>query len=157
DRATQLWFDQVTNLLFKYRYAPLANFTGQNQNNYQELGAFGNGAMFIDKLDSRTVPGARGIRYKSIPFGEMFWRENHQGMIDGFVRWMRLTAYQAAQKFGVDRLPPNLISPLQQHSQWQYNFLHCVRPRHDYDPERLDVKGLPYGSYYVSIEGRTLM
>src|SRR3974390_1146770 len=37
DRLTRLWFEQVTRILFKYRYAPLANFTGQNQNTFQEL------------------------------------------------------------------------------------------------------------------------
>lgn len=157
DRLTRLYFDEVTRILFKYRYAPLANFTSQNQNNYQELGAFGNGGMFIDALDSRLAHGARGIRYKSLPFGEIFWRENHQGMVDGFVRWMKLTAAQAAQKWGKENLPANLISPLQSHSQWLYTFLHCVRPRDDYDPGRYDARRMPFGSYYVSVDGQCLM
>lgn len=157
DRATRLYFEQVTDLLFKHRYMATANFTGQNQNNWQELGAFGNAAMFIDRLDGRLFGGARGARYKSIPLGELFWRENHQGSIDGFVRWFRLTAYQAVQKWGIERLPANLHSALAQNSQWTYNFLHCVRPRADYDPERYDARGMPYGSYYVSIEGQCLM
>lgn len=157
DRATRLWFDAATDIIFKYRYAPLANFTSQNQNNFQELGAFGNAAMFIDRLDGRLHHGSRGLRYKSIPFGEIFFRENHQGMVDGFHRWFRLTAYQAVQKWGMERLPTGLHSALQSNSQWGYNFIHCVRPREDYDPGRFDAKAFPYGSYYVSIEGQCLM
>lgn len=157
DRETRLWFDDVNRILFKYRYDPHANFTGQNQNNFQSLGAFGNGAMFVDKFDGTNYGKTRGIRYKAIPLGELFLRENHQGLVDGFIRWFRLTAYQASQKWGMERLPANLHASLKSNSQWQYNFLHCVRPRRDYDPERLDRRGLPFSSYYVSLEGQCLM
>jgi hypothetical protein len=157
DRQTKLWFEQVNRILFRYRYSPHANFTGQNQNNWQSLGAFGNAAMFIDRFDSTNYGNIPGLRYKAIPLGELFMRENHQGLVDGFVRWFRLTAYQAVQKWGIDALPATLHAPLKQKSQWQYNFLHCVRPRMDYEPDRLDHRGLPFSSYYVSLEGRCLM
>jgi hypothetical protein len=35
DRATQLYFDAVSKLLFKYRRNPLANFRGQNNANWR--------------------------------------------------------------------------------------------------------------------------
>jgi hypothetical protein len=157
DRGTRLWFEQATDILFKYRYSPMANFASQNQSNYQSLGAFGTGGMFIDRLDSRWHNGIAGLRYKSIPLGELFLRENHQGIIDGFIRWFKLTAYQAVQKWGRDALPEGLKAPLEQGSEWRYNFLHCVKPRDDHDPDRLDVRALPFSSYYVSVEGQCLM
>lgn len=157
DRLTRLWFEQATNILFKYRYAAVANFTGQNQNNWRGVGAYGNAAMFVDALDTRLFGGARGLRYKAVPMGEMYWRENHQGQIDGFIRWFKLTAAQAAQKWGIARLPVGLHTALSTNSQFPYQFLHCVRPREDYDPQRYDARALPYGSYYVSIEGQCLM
>lgn len=157
DRATKLWFELVTKILFGYREDPTANFTGQNQAVYQSLGAYGNGLMLIDKFDGRQYGGKKGLRYKACRLGEMFLRENHQGIVDGFCRWFRLTAYQAAQKWGLDWLPATMHTSLRQHSPWQYNFIHCVRPRKDHDPERYDAKALPWGSYYVSLEGRCLM
>ena len=157
DRATRLWFEQVTKLLFKYRYSPVANFAGQNNNNFQSLGAFGNGAMYVDAFDGRQHHGARGLRYKAVPLGEMFFHENHQGLIDGFIRWFRLTARQAVQKWGIGRLPPGLHAALQNNSEFPYNFLHCVQPRTDYDPGRYDAKSLPFASHYVSVEGNCLM
>jgi hypothetical protein len=158
DRATRLWFESATKLLFQIRYAANANFAAQNYNNWQSLGAFGNSTMFVDKFDNRWHRGTRGLRYKSVPLGETFFGENHQGKVDRMIRWFRLTAYQAVQKWGLDNLPEALLAPLQKDSQWRYSFLHCVRPRgDDYDPEALDARSLPFSSYYVSIEGRCLM
>lgn len=152
DRATRLWFEEVTKILFKERYAPNANFSAQNQNNYQSLGAFGTAAMFVDDFDHP----AGGLRYKAIPLGELFLRENHQGLIDGFIRWFRLTARQAEQKWP-GQLPDTLRAALEKNSEQPFDFLHCVKPRSDYDPERLDARGKPFGSYYVSLQGRCLM
>jgi len=157
DRQSRLWFEKTNRTLFRMRYATNANFSGQNYNNWQSLGAFGNATMYIDAFDGRWHGGERGLRYKAVPLGETYYGENHQGKVDRMIRWFRLTAYQAVQKWGLKNLPANLKAPLAQESQWPYQFLHVVRPRHDYDPDRLDAKGLPFASYYVSIEGQCLM
>ncbi len=158
DRATRLWFEDTTRRLFKYRYDAMANFASQNQNNYIQLGAFGTLGMFIDEFDNDLHPFTKGIRYKSIPAGELFIRENHQGLVDGFIRWFRLTARQAWQKWGkMGTFPEILKMPLEKGSEQPYNFIHRVIPRNDWDPDRLDSRGKPYASYYVSIEGRSLL
>jgi len=159
DRDTRLWFEQVTKLLFRYRYAQNANFVGQNYNNWQSLGAFGNFTMFVDKLDSRMQPGARGLRYKSVPLGETFFGENHQGMVDRIHRYFRLTPYQCVQKFGEDWTPPQLLEAYKKDSQAVYDFLHVVRPRddNDYDPDRIDERGKPFESYYISMTGQCMV
>lgn len=157
DRPTRLWFEQVTRILFRHRYAPRANFAAQNQNNFQSLGAFGNGAMFADEFDS-ALGGGAGIRYKAVPLGEMFFRENHQGMVDGAIRWLRLTAAQAWQKWGKSgRFPPSLFPALESRSPLPFDFLHRIVPRTDYDPDRLDARGKPFTSYYVAMNDRLLV
>lgn len=158
DRATRLWFEQATKILFKMRYAPIANFSSQNQNNFLQLGAFGVQGMFIDEFDNALHPSQRGIRYKSIPVGELFIRENHQGLVDGFIRWFRLSARQAWQKWGALGTFPAMLEPaLKMDSETPYNFIHRVVPRTDWDPDRLDERGKPYASYYISLEGRSLL
>lgn len=158
DRASRLWFEQATRILFKYRYAPLANFASQNQANFQILGAFGTMGMFIDAFDpSESVHAERGVRYRSIPLGELFIRENHQGLVDGFIRWMRMAPRQILQKFGRENFPVVLRPALEQNSEMLYDVLHCVIPRTDYDPDRLDFRGMPFTSYYVSMEGKALL
>lgn len=157
DRDTRLWFEEATRILFKHRYAPHGNFSSQNQNNYQSLGAFGNLGMFVDEFDN-TLGGGRGLRYRAVPLGELFFRENHQSMVDGCIRWFRLTAHQAWAKWGKSgRFPASLYPALEGNSQTPYDFLHRVVPRTDYDPDRLDARGKPYTSYYVGMQDRLLI
>jgi hypothetical protein len=157
DRQTRLWFEDLTRVLFTQRYKANANFSAQNYNNWQSLGAFGNATMFCDAFDARFYGGERGLRYRAVPLGETFFGENHQGKVDRMIRWFRLTAFQAAQKWGLNALPPGLHTALHEQSKWPYSFLHSVKPREDYDPQRMDVRGKPFASYYVSVDGQCLM
>lgn len=156
DRATRLWYEQASQILFSQRYDPVANFSSQNQQNYQSLGAFGTCAMFIDQAVNEWNNPIPKLRYRAIPIGELFIHENHQGQVDSVIRWFRLTARQALQKFG-DRAPAVLRTAFEKHSDQPFNFLHRITPRYDFEPGRLDEKGKPYVSYYVSIEGRSLL
>lgn len=154
DRAVRLWFDEVTRLLFQYRYAPKANFASQKHENYLTLGAFGTSVLFTDALVDRFE---RGLRYRSVPLGQCFFMENHQGLIDRNYRRFPLTARQAVQQFG-DALPKTILEEARTSRAEQVHwFLHKVAPRDeaDYDPERKDLKGMPFVSCYVSITGQT--
>ena len=155
-RQVRLWCEFATNVLFKLRYAPHAGFTAQNTMYYRNLGAYGTPGMFIDEFDNTMYPWESGIRYKCMSTGELFIRQNHQGLVDGFVRWFKLTARQAYQKWG-DRIPAILYAPLAANSEMLYDFIHRVVPRDDYDPQRLDARGKPYASYYLSMTGRALL
>lgn len=157
NRDARLWFEQGTRTLFKERYAPLANFAGQNQQNFQSLGAFGTGGMLIDQARDASGQLIRGLRYKALPLGELFLRENHQGLVDGFIRWFRLTALQAVQQFGRDKLPDALVPSLDQQSQTKFNFLHRVAPNADYEKGYIGPKGMKFTSYYVCIEGQCIL
>lgn len=156
DRATRLWFEAVTNLLFKIRYAPIANFSSQNQQNYQSLGAFGNGTMFVDQAVGPDGTKLRALRYKALPIGEIYLKENHQGLIDGFIRVFRLTARQALQKWGT-KCPEGIQQAAEKFSQTPIMFMHRVCPRIDYDPQRIDARGKLFASYYVCIDHKCLM
>lgn len=155
NREVRLWFEQASRLLFKARYAPTANFAGQNFANYQGLGAFGNMGLYIDQLKDMHGKPARGLRYKSIPIGELYIRENHQGIVDSFVRWFRLTARQAMQRW--DNLPDAIQEAAKQQSEALFEFYHCVVPNDECDPLSLRSDKAPYASYYVSLTGRCLL
>ncbi len=151
NRDAKLWFEQVVKILFKMRYAPKANFASQNQQNYEGLGAFGTGCMFVDELSTG------GTRYKAVPLGQIYFRENHQGIIDSAYRYFDLSARQAAQKFGMDKLPDQIKNKLKTSPDSPCWFLHTVKPREDYDPDRLDFRGMEIESCYVSVEGQKLI
>lgn len=149
DRQVRLWFEEVNRLLFKYRYAPSANFASQNQMTYKSLGAYGTGATFIDTLDDETI----GFRYKHIHLGDLYFMENHQGIIDRVFRRFHMTARQAMQKFG-DALPDQIKEKAKTRPEDIFYFVHRVSVNKNRDPERLDSRGKRYLSHYVSEVGK---
>ena len=151
NKGVQDYFQSVNNILFEQRYAPKANFSSQNQMQYSSLGAYGTGIMFIDAL-----AGENGLRYRNVHLGELYLQENHQRIVDRVCRYFSMTARQAFQKFG-DVLPDSIKSALTNDPERKYFFLHWVIPRQDREPFRLDYKGMPYASYYISLEGRKLL
>ncbi len=153
DRSVRLWFEEVNRLLFKHRYAPQSNFASQNQQNYKSLGAFGTGCVYADELH-----GAPGLRYRAIHLGEIFFVENHQGLVNRAYRKFKLTARQAVTQFGSDKLPEQIVSALVNHPERTFDFVHCVKPREDnYDNSRADYMGMPFASYYLSMEGKKVV
>lgn len=157
DRDTRMWFQDVTRLLFQFRYAPTANFVSQNQANFGMLGAFGNMVMFVDQFQGEgDLRKVRGLRYKSVPLGECFFRENHQGVINHVVRHFKMTAAQVMRRWP-ERFPEVLRPALESGSLTPFWVLHRVCPREDYDPERLDDKGKAYESTYLSYEGKCIL
>lgn len=155
DRAVRLWYEQATRILFRLRYQPIGNFSAQNSNVYEELGAFGNGIMFADQAMDYNGRPLRAIRYKNIPLGQMFMRENHQGLIDGFCRWFRLTAHQAIMMFDPaftgKVLNEQIYEAAKQNSQTPYDFLHRVCPNREYEGGRIGPRGKQFASYYISL------
>lgn len=150
-RDVQVWFDELNQLLFKYRYAPKANFSSQNQKNYRALGAYGTGSLFIDELDKEP-----GIRYRYIHLAQIYFQENHQGIVDKAMRYFPLTARQAYQKWG-DKCGDEIKSKLSTSPDAQYWFLHAVEPNTELSYGRADHKGMEYSSCYVGIQGQTLL
>lgn len=152
DRQTKLWFEEANRLLFKYRYAPEANFASQNQQNYKSLGAYGTGVVFTDEL--ATAPG---LRYRNCHLSEMFLRENHQGLVDGVFRKFPMRARQVIQKWGKTG-PKEALERIEtaakKNPDQTFFFLHVVEPREDYDGERIDFRGMPFRSCYIMLEGK---
>lgn len=151
DRATRLWFQNATRALFKHRYAPTAGFSGQNQLIYKGLGGFGTGHMFVDRLS--TGPG---LRYKAVPLGQTYFKENHQGIVNGFIRIFHLTSKQSIDMFG-DDCPEKIREAAKANRMGRWEFMQRVTERQDYDPDRMDVKGKRYASFYISIDCKMLV
>jgi hypothetical protein len=154
NRAARLFFDDLTDMLFNYRYRPVANFVGNSQQSYLGMGAYGNGALFIDQPDN-----ARGLRYRNMHLGETYFAENHAGIVDTVYRCFWLTARQIIQQFGRTAVPEAITAAADQPTQADKKFeiLHCVYPSTDYDPTRLDALGRPYASLYILVQDQSLL
>ena len=146
----QEYLDEVTQILFQVRYSPRANFASQAHENYISLGAFGSGAILIDDIVGY------GIRYKSIHLSEIYFCENHAGIIDKVHRKFEMTARQAMQKWG-DKCPDKIKTAVEKNPEQKFEFIHCVKPNEDFKPGRMNYEGMPFASYYLSIEGNQMV
>ena len=147
-RRVMEYCEQVTNMLFRYRYRTRANFASQNSMNFRMSGVFGNCSMFIDKIDNH---GEKGFMYKSLPIGEIYFAENHQGITDKMVRPMWYTGRQICQKW-----PKTVPSEFEQKckqlksfAETYFRVYHMVRPRADYNPGMITERGQKFESIYV--------
>lgn len=153
NREVKLWFEEANRILFKYRYAPRANFASQNLQNNKGLGAYGTASLFIDKLRGDDEVG---LRYRDVHLGEIYFEENHQGIIDVAVRHFPLNARQAFQKWG-KKLPEKIREAAKKNPEQEFFFIHKVCPNENRDPQRVDYKGMAFSDYYVSVEGKVLL
>ena len=155
-RRVKEYLDNVNRRLFRYRYSPQANFAGQNHMVYMSLGILGTAALFIDKLS-----GGPGLRYRNIPLGELYFEENHQGMINSAWRRFNLTARQAVNQFGIDGVSDDIKTAFEgktAHKKVEpFWFLHVVKPRLEFDPRRVDALGMPWASVYVSMKEKKIV
>lgn len=146
------YLEQVNDLLFKLRYSPRANFASQMHENYIGLGAFGTGALFVDDALGDH------FRYRVLHLSELYFRENHVGIVDTVHRKFTYTARQAAQRFGEDNLPGSIRNALSSNQpDREFDFIHCVMPNSEVESDKLDRRGMPYASIYVSLTDRTIV
>lgn len=150
DAEVKAWFDEVTRILFSFRYSPRANFASQKHEDYMQMGAFGSSSLFID-----ANPDG-GIRYRTVFLGETYFAEDHQGVVDTMYRKFSMTARQAMQRKDWEGNLPEKITKASNPFQ-EFEFLHVVKRRMDIDPGRADFKGMEYASYYISLEGKVML
>ena len=145
------YLDEVTQVLFRERYSPRANFASQTNEAYMSLGAFGTGAVFVDEMVGH------GLRYRSIPLAELYVAENHQGVIDTVYRKFAMSLRQVVQRFGKQALNEGQQRMLEKNPDHFTDIIHVVMPRADRDYERLDWRGMPYLSCHINLESRDVI
>lgn len=151
DPQIKRYLEGLTDLLFRVRYAPHANFISQSGESILDVGAFGTGILFVD-----DVLGL-GIRYKSFPLAECYIAEDAHGRTDTLHRKFKFSAHQAATLFGLDKLPERMRTAYDKNRNEKFDFLHCVVPNPEKKPGRRDYRGMDYWSCYIAYEDRKLI
>lgn len=145
DPKMSAYLEAKTKNIFQKRYNPRANFASQVDKFYFSDGLFGNSILFVDSDDLIN------IRYRNIHPKEIYFKENHQGIIDYVHRIFTLTARQAVQKFG-DKLPSKIKDdandPIKKDNK--HDFIHCVYPNDNYKLNLLDPLKKKFKSVYVA-------
>ena len=156
DIEVMQWMDQVTDVLFRSRYAPTANFQAQVHECFAQIGAFGNGPFLCDDIVGY------GLRYRSLHLAECFGIENAAGQIDHIQRKYKLTAKAAvdAVEKGIFDDVSEKIREAAQGTQTltdKFEFIHAVYPNPDYVPGKRRQSEYPVKSCIVELEKKVLV
>ena len=149
NRRVREYYEDATNALFRYRYAPGSGFVTNMQQVFLSEGVYGNGSIYIDAPET----GPRGLRYRAIHLSEAYFVQNHAGIVDTMYRPFTLTALQAVEQFG-ELVPAQIKDALKNPNQQnqKFKFLHVCGPNADYVPGMIGAQGRPFYSVYLSIE-----
>jgi hypothetical protein len=155
----QNYFDEVTSILFAQRYSAHSAFATVQQESYISMGAYGTGQYRVEKPREK---GHRGLRYGSMHLGSVFYIADYQGRINTALRSFKLSARQAVDMFGLDRLPPQIRieydKPEGKRSERpDFEFVQMVDRNKLIIPTALDHRAMAYTSEYVSIEGKQVV
>ena len=155
-RDVQLWFDQVNDAMFYYRYSPHSGYQANQHDGYVGIGAFGTSCLFTDEYSDPLRPQMKGLRYRNIHLGELFFATNFQGQVDKVYRRFKMTLRQIEQKWP-GMMGERYASQLKDKPENEVQIIHIVKPNPDYDPRAVNAKGYRYASYYVLREAQILL
>jgi len=154
-RRVRAWYELKTSQLFMLRSMPGSGFAEQTHESVASLLAFGDQGMWPEiRYDRQRRP--LGIFYRSEHIGSIWIMENAWGRVDTVHRKFRLSARQAMQKWG-DKAPECVRKAYRDNKiDDEHLYLHVLCPRDDWDPRRIDAKGKPVRSCYVSIADKQI-
>lgn len=151
DIEERRWVEYVNRKLFAMRDSPRSNFASQIHEVYGSLGAFGTGAIF-----SEQMPGGPVI-YQNCNLAGLYIVQDVFGRITYVHYKMELTAEQAAQRFGIDKLPDLVKSKMETRPDDRATYIHCVRK----NPNRIyglpGPMGMAYESWWVCKDARQVV
>lgn len=140
------WLDKVTDVMFRMRYSPTANFQSQVEEAFSQLLSFGCGPFLVD-----DVVGY-GLRYRARSLCNVYGIENAVGIIDWVHDKYEMSASAAvgAVKSGMfDTLPQSIVSAAEKEPNRMFEFIHSIKPDQDAKPGAKRFK-----SCIVSSEGQ---
>jgi hypothetical protein len=96
------------------------------------------------------------IFFTPVHFREYYLMENKHGLVDTFYRRFPITLRNLVQRFGLDKIEAvdkDFKNKYEKNPYDEQYIIHAIQPRQDFNPERIDAKGKPWGSYWL-LEGK---
>jgi len=142
---------QNTDLLFDVFNSPVMNFYSQNHEIFQDLVLFGSACMYIEEND-------KGLPiFHTLPIQEIYASVNKNRLIDTVWRKFKFSARQAAQFFGIDKLPDKVTKALAKDPEDTFEFLHVVMPNEEYITGSKRALSRPFIGHYISLDDKALI
>lgn len=89
------------------------------------------------------------ISFETVHPGEIYIQENRYGEVDLLHRKYKRTTRQLVQMFGLDNLTPQCKQVYESSPFTEYEIIHAVFPREEYDNRMMDAKNKKYASIWL--------
>ena len=151
DDEAKRWMQEVDRRMFSAIYSRKARFIQRSGEVDNDLVTFGTGVMFIGESADLSH-----LQFRAHHLRDTLVLESESGNIDTVYLTMNITARQAMQKFGEERLGAKVQEALKQSNpisnpDTKFEFIQAVMPREDRNPERRDNRNLPFASVIVDV------
>jgi hypothetical protein len=146
--------DQIQAYLQEYDEAMYGEFNRSNFYSilgewFRDAGSVGTAPLYTEEDISRGNAVMTPIHLR-----EIFISENKYGEVDTTHRKFFLTARQAVDKFGTERLHPAIVENAEKNPEKRHEFLHAVFPNKERMYGSLLSENKPIASVYLQKEGR---
>jgi len=129
-----------------YQVLAASNFYQPVHEIYVDLIVFGTANMYEEEDPDDYV------RFYCRDLMESCIAENSRGIVDTNLRRFKLSARQAVEQWGLDKLSEKIKESIRNNKQDEmFDFLHVVAPRYDRDPSKKDAKNYPWESTYIEV------
>ena len=153
EETVQRWLEIAEERLYRAIYSRRARFIQRSGEVDEDLVTFGTGVLFIG--EGRDL---NRLLFRSYHLKDVVLSENGDGEIDSLFITLRLSARQAAQRFGEAALGADTREALKAgEADKVFSFLQAVTPREERDPRRRDSSNLPYASRIVDVQSEHLV
>ena len=146
----RIWVEDLQNIMF-------ASF--QDSNFYGEMRTFLRDGFSIGTatIDIEEDISSGKLCFTTLHPKEGYIAEDKFGNIDTFYRKIKLTARQAAQRFGIDKLSDQVKSAVKDNPYNEFDFINGVFPREDYDTRKLVSTNKKYASIWFEPNGKQIL
>lgn len=140
------WFSSVTEELLGHIMS--SNFPRAVYEGLQDFVTMPAMCLYLEE------GGKELLNFQAFAFGSYCVKENADGIVDTIYRAFKLTPRQAVQKWGEEALHPKMIEALNDEKKCdiQFDFLHYVGPRDNYDSTKKDKLNMPFESCYIDVK-----
>lgn len=151
-QRVRAWADLKNSQLFALRNDPRSGFGGQTHESVASLFCFGMQSTWPDIRRDMAGNGI-GLSYKSEFVGQIYVREDANGLIDTIHHAFPMHARQAAAKWR-DAAPEAVKKAMRDNQpQAELQFIHVIAPNRQFVPGRLDAAGMPWAGAYLCKDG----
>lgn len=146
--AVKRWFEQATDVLFRWRNAPAARFYGQVHEVWKSNLAYGNGCLLVEET-------AEGLtRYQQIHVGSAWIDTDYEGNVDSIYREYELTARAACRRWG-DKAPKCARDAKDENPFAKHTYLSVVKPSDDYEYGK--KTSMKYEALEISVDEESVL